>query len=98
MLHIRGSIFFGFLELVQSIVAVACGDIPRSVALVPWASRLLAMAKDIRGLCPIGIRKVFFDLVLAPNPTTSGAILKAPIPHQFEVSNFGGCEAAFFVI
>jgi hypothetical protein len=39
---------------------VARGYIPRLVALVLGASRLLAMAKDIGGLRPIIIGEVFF--------------------------------------
>jgi hypothetical protein len=53
-----------FLELFQTIstvATVACGDIPRSVALVLGASKLLAMANDTGGLCPIIIGKLFFQ-------------------------------------
>jgi hypothetical protein len=39
----------GFSKLFQVIAIVVCGDIPRSMALVLWASKLLAMAKDIGG-------------------------------------------------
>jgi hypothetical protein len=38
-----------FLELFKVVVVVVDGDIPRSVALVLGASRLLAMANDING-------------------------------------------------
>jgi len=48
-----------FLELFLAIVVVARGYIPRLVALVLGASRLLAMAKDIGGLRPIIIGEVF---------------------------------------
>ncbi len=47
-----------FLELFQVVVIVACRDIPRSVALMLGANRLLAMAKDTSGLHPIVMRNV----------------------------------------
>jgi len=40
----------GFSKLFQDVVAIVRGDIPRSVALVLGAKKLLAMAKDIGGL------------------------------------------------
>jgi hypothetical protein len=49
-----------FSELFQAIVAVAHGDIPRSMALMLWASKLLEMAKDIGGLRFIIVSKMFF--------------------------------------
>jgi hypothetical protein len=48
-----------FSELFQATIDVAHGDIPRSVALVLRASRLLTMAKDISGFCPITVGEVF---------------------------------------
>ncbi len=39
----------GFLELFQTTIVVACGYIPRLVALVMGANRLLAMEKDFKG-------------------------------------------------
>jgi hypothetical protein len=50
---------FGFLKLFQAIVVVAYGDIHRLMALMLGASKLLAMAKNIRGLRPITIGEVF---------------------------------------
>jgi len=39
--------FSGFSKLFQTIVVVACGDIPRSVTLVLGANKLLAMTKHV---------------------------------------------------
>jgi hypothetical protein len=49
-----------FLELFQAAIIVACGNIFRLMALVLKADKLLAMVKDIKGLCPIVIGEVFF--------------------------------------
>jgi hypothetical protein len=49
----------GFSKLCQIVVIVVCGDIPKSVALMLGANRLLAMAKDIGGFHPIAIGEVF---------------------------------------
>ncbi len=49
-----------FLELFQVVVH---GDIPRSVALMLRVNKLLIMAKDISGLCPIIIGKVFLQFI-----------------------------------
>jgi hypothetical protein len=43
----------GFSKLFQIIVVVAHGDIFRLVALMLRVSKLLAMEKDLGGLCPI---------------------------------------------
>jgi len=52
----------GFLKLFQATTVVVHGDILRSVALVLRASRLLAMAKNTRGLHPIAVGDVFCQL------------------------------------
>jgi hypothetical protein len=49
----------GFSKLFQVVVATIHGDIPRLVALVLGANKLLAMAKDTSGLHPIAMNKVF---------------------------------------
>jgi len=49
----------GFSELFHVIIIVYCGDIPRSVALMLRVNILLAMVKDINGLCPIVVSEVF---------------------------------------
>jgi hypothetical protein len=49
----------GFSKLFQVVVATIRGDIPRSVALVLGANKLLAMAKDTSGLHPIAMNEVF---------------------------------------
>ncbi len=49
-----------FSKLFQAIVVVARGDIPKSVALMLGASRLLVMTRDTSGLCPIAKGEVFF--------------------------------------
>jgi hypothetical protein len=48
-----------FLELFQATTTIARGDIPRSVALVQRANRLLAMVKDINGFHPIVVGEMF---------------------------------------
>jgi hypothetical protein len=48
----------GFLKLFQVFI-VARGDILRSMALVLKVRRLLAMAKNTSGICPIVISEVF---------------------------------------
>jgi len=53
----------GFLELFQVIVIVVHQDIPRSMALVLRVNKLLAMAKNIDGLCLIVVNKVFFQFI-----------------------------------
>jgi hypothetical protein len=50
----------GFSKLFQVVVTIVRRDIPRSMALVLRANKLLAMAKDIGGLCPIAMGEVFF--------------------------------------
>jgi hypothetical protein len=52
-----------FSELFQATTIVAHGDIPRSMALMLRANRLLAMAKDIGGLHFIVIGEVFLQLI-----------------------------------
>jgi len=49
------------------------------VALVLRVSRLLAMAKDTCGLCPIVVAKVFLQLINFHYLTTSKDISIAPI-------------------
>jgi hypothetical protein len=48
-----------FLKLFQAIIVVTHGDIPRSMALVLGASRLLAMIKDAGGLRLIIVDDVY---------------------------------------
>jgi len=52
-----------FSKLFQTIVIVTCGDILRLVALMLGVNKLLAMAKDTEGLCPIIVDEVFFQLI-----------------------------------
>jgi hypothetical protein len=52
-----------FSELFYVATTITYGDIPRSVALVLEASRLLAMAKDIGGLRLITIGEVFLQFI-----------------------------------
>jgi hypothetical protein len=51
-----------FLKLFQIVAVIAAGHILRLVALVLGVNKLLAMEKDIGGLCPIAIGEVFFQL------------------------------------
>ncbi len=53
----------GFLELIQAIAIIACGDILRLVALVLGANRLLAMAKGTKSFCFIDISETFFHFI-----------------------------------
>jgi hypothetical protein len=52
--------FSRFLELFQVVVVIAYGYIFKSMALALGSNRLLVMAKDIGGLCPIIVSEVFF--------------------------------------
>jgi hypothetical protein len=42
---------------------VACGDIPKSMALMLGVNILLTMEKDTDGLCPIAMGEVFLRLI-----------------------------------
>jgi hypothetical protein len=53
----------GFLELFQVTTIVIHVYIPRLVALVLGANRLMAMAKDNGNLHPITMGEVFFQLI-----------------------------------
>jgi hypothetical protein len=52
-----------FSKLFQTATIVAHGDILRLMALMLGANRLLAMAKDIGGLCLITVSEVFLRLI-----------------------------------
>jgi hypothetical protein len=65
LFHTRGPILKVF-GIIQVVLIVVHGDIPKLMALMLWANRLLAMAKNIGGLCPIIISEVFFDLLVIP--------------------------------
>jgi len=52
-----------FSKLFQDVAIVVYGDIPRLMALMLRANRLLTMAKDIGGLHIIVIGKVFLRLI-----------------------------------
>jgi hypothetical protein len=84
----------GFSKLFQVAIIVAHGGIPRLMALVLGVSRLLAMVRDISGLHPIAISKMFLQLI------SHSIILQLWGPfqehlshHQFGVSTFGGSKA-----
>jgi hypothetical protein len=49
-----------FSKLFHATTVIARGDIPRLMALMLGVNKLLVMGKDIRGLHPIVINKVFF--------------------------------------
>ncbi len=51
--------FSRFSKLFQVIIVVSHGDIPKSMALVLGAIRLLAMVKNTNGFCLIVVGKVF---------------------------------------
>jgi len=60
MFHTRRPIFRVF-EIIPGTVTIAHGDILRLVALMLGVSRLLVMAKDIGGLCPIAVSEICFS-------------------------------------
>jgi hypothetical protein len=53
----------GFSKLFQVVIVVTHGHIPKLVALMLGVIRLLAMLKDINGLCLIIIGDVFFRFI-----------------------------------
>jgi hypothetical protein len=66
------------------------------MALVLEASKLLAMAKDTRGLRFIVVGKVFFLFISCSIVLQlQGSLQKHLSPHQFGVSTLGGCETIF---
>jgi hypothetical protein len=58
MFHIRGPILKVF-GIIPSYYYVTCGDILRLMALMLGINKLLAMAKDTKGLCFIVVSEVF---------------------------------------
>jgi hypothetical protein len=71
----------------------------KAMALVLGANKLLAMAKDIGGLCPIAIGEVFLQLISRSTILQLwGPFQKHLSPHQFGISTLGGCEAIPFNI
>jgi hypothetical protein len=59
MFHTRRPILRVF-EIIPGTITIAHGDILRLVALMLGVSRLLVMAKDTSGLCPIVVSEIFF--------------------------------------
>ncbi len=49
-----------FSKLLQVVTTIVCRDIFRSMALMLGVNKLLVMAKNIGGLCPIAMGEVFF--------------------------------------
>jgi hypothetical protein len=49
----------GFSKLFQVAIIIVCGDIPKLMALVMGANKLLAMVKDIGNLHLIIVSKMF---------------------------------------
>jgi hypothetical protein len=62
MFHTRGTILKIF-GIIPSFVVVTHGDIPRLVALVLGANKLLVMVKDTGSLCFIAIGKAFLQFI-----------------------------------
>ncbi len=63
MPHTRRPILRVF-EIIPSYCCCWLWDIPRSVAIVLGVNKLLVMAKDTSGLCPIAIGEAFFNLLV----------------------------------
>ncbi len=73
----------GFLELFQAVLVVVHGDIPRLMALVLGANKLLAMIKNIGGFHPIVIGKVFLQFISQSIVLQlRGSFQEHPSPHQ----------------
>jgi hypothetical protein len=69
------------------------------VAIVLGVNKLLAMAKDTNGLCPITVGVVFFNLLVIPLCYSFGGHFKNTYPpHQFQVSTHGSYETIHFGI
>ncbi len=66
------------------------------MAIMLGVSRLLVMAKDTSGLCPIAINKLFFWLINCSIVLRFyGSFQEHPPPHQFGLSTFRGYKASF---
>jgi hypothetical protein len=63
MFHTIGPIF---RVLFQVVFAIFHGDIPRLMALMLRANRLLAMVKNTCGFCSFLWARCFFDLLIVP--------------------------------
>jgi len=55
--------YLRFSKLFQVVVVVVHGDIFRAMALMLGINKLLVMAKDTCGFCPIVVGEVFFLLI-----------------------------------
>ncbi len=90
----------GFLELLQSIVIVFHGDILKLMALMLKVSKLLIMAKDIGGLCPIVVNEMFLQFINRSIILYLQGLFQEHLYllNQFEVSTFEGCETIPFGI
>jgi flagellar biosynthesis protein FlhB len=86
-----------FSKLFQT--AITFSDIPRLVALMLQASKLLAMVENTKGLCPIVIGKAFFQLINRSIFLQFQVLFQKHVsPHQFRISTLKGCKTIFFGI
>jgi hypothetical protein len=86
-----------FSKLFQTVIVVVRGNILRSMALMLVANRLLAMAKDICGLCLIAVSEMFIQLINHSIVLQlRGPFQEHLSPHQFGVSTLRGCEDILF--
>ncbi len=88
-----------FSKLFQTIIILTCGDIFRLVAIMLGANKLLAMAKDIEGLCLIVVNEVFFQLISRSIVLQLWVSFQKHLsPHQFRILTLRGCGTILFGI
>jgi hypothetical protein len=86
-----------FSELFQTFATIIREDISRSMALMLGVNRLLVMAKDIGGLCPVVVNKVFFLLIIRSIVLKLQRSFQEHLsPHQFGTSTPRSYEAIPF--
>jgi hypothetical protein len=69
------------------------------VAIMLGANKLLAMAKDIEGLCLIVVNEVFFQLISRSIVLQLWVSFQKHLsPHQFRILTLRGCGTILFGI
>ncbi len=84
-------------KLFQAAIIIAHGDILRSMALLLGANRLLAMANDMGGFCPIIVGEVFFQFI-SHSYSFEGHFRSIYPLINSKFSTPRGCETIFFGI